>query len=146
MTTREEIVAEARTQIGVPWIHQAHLLGVGVDCIGLVGALGLHFGIDGAERWRDTPEYHSYGRPPDPRLLLRGCAEFLDPIDIEDAKLADILIMRFEAEPMHVALVSALAPMYVVHALSRLGRVAEHRLDDGWRTNVMRAYSFRGVG
>jgi cell wall-associated NlpC family hydrolase len=145
MTTRAEMVGRARAEIGTPWVHQAYLLGVGVDCIGLIGALGLNFGIDGSDRWRDTPEWHNYSRPPNPKLLLRGCAEFLDRIEVEDARPADILLMEFDGEPMHVAMISALEPMYVVHALSRLGRVAEHRLDDSWRAKITHAYRFRGI-
>ena len=36
MPTSADVVTAARGQIGVPWMHQARLPGVALDCAGLV--------------------------------------------------------------------------------------------------------------
>jgi hypothetical protein len=143
MTTPAQIVAEARTWIGVPFHHQGYTK-VGCDCIGLIAGVGLALGLQGAHEWEFKPEYHQYTRQPDPRLLIRGCDEFLDRVMFAPM-LADIIVMKFDVEPMHFALVTGLNPVYVVHALSRLGKVAEHRLDALWGACAFRAYRFRGL-
>jgi NlpC/P60 family putative phage cell wall peptidase len=145
MTTRSEVIAEARRWIGTPFHHQAAVCRVGCDCIGLIGGVAIALGISGGAEWRDRPEYHNYAKQPDPRLLLRACDEFLNSIAIEEATLADILLMRFEQDPMHFSLISSVWPPRVIHALSRLGYVAEHGSSEILGGQIMRAYSFRGV-
>jgi NlpC/P60 family putative phage cell wall peptidase len=39
MTTREQIVASARSWLGTPYHHQASVRGVGCDCLGLIRGL-----------------------------------------------------------------------------------------------------------
>lgn len=142
--TPEDIIAEARTLVAakVPFHHQGYTKD-GMDCVGVMGYLGLVFGFKGAQEWKDDQLCHQYGRPPNPRFLLAMCDRFFDPADTNDLRLADILVMSFETEPMHFALVSRLDPLYVIHALYGLGRVAEHRIDDNWRTRIRRSYRFR---
>jgi len=142
---REAIVAEARSWIGTPFHHQGFKKDVGTDCIGLIAGVALVFGIEGAAEWLADPNYHAYARQPDPKLLLRGCDRFLERIKLTELLRADILLMKFQVEPMHFALVSELDPMYVVHALARIGRVAEHRIDERWDGCIMRAYRYRGL-
>ena len=148
MIKRADIVAEALTWVGTPWVHQASLKGVGTDCIGFVGGVALALGVPGAQEWRDTPEFHNYGRQPDPAVLLRGCDLLLDPVPKPLAQPGDILVMRFEAEPQHFGIVTKLNPMYMVHALYRArrsGKVVHNRVDSVWWGRVKRVYRFRGV-
>lgn len=144
MTTRADIVAEAREWIGTPWLHQARLKGVGTDCIGLVGGVALALGLPGAQEWDADPALHCYGRTPDPRVLLGGCNRFMDRIALDDVREADVLIMSFERNPQHFAIVSAVGPMYVIHAYAQRGRVVENGAEVAG-ARVQRAYRFRGV-
>lgn len=145
MTTRTEIIAEARTWVGTPWRHQARLKAVGADCIGFIGGVALALGISGADEWAHAPECHNYGPQPQGRLMLQGCARFLDAIDLDAIDIGDVLMLRFETEPMHFALVSRVLPLYVLHALSTAGKVTEHRVDALWSSRIVRAYRFRGL-
>ena len=144
MTTRADIVAEARAWLGTPWLHQARLKGVGTDCIGLIGGVALALGLPGAAEWDADPTLHCYGRTPDPRVLLGGCNRFMDRIAVEEVLPADVLIMSFEKEPQHFAIVSRIDPMYVVHAYAQRGRVVENGVQVAG-ARVQRAYRYRGV-
>lgn len=144
MIAAADVVAEARSWIGTRWQHQAFVKGAGTDCIGLVGGVALALGLPGAREWADDPALHCYGRTPDPRVLLGGCERFMDRIPASDAGLGDVLIMAFEREPQHFAIVSAVDPMYVVHAYAQRRGVVENGIKvSGAR--VVRAYRYRGV-
>jgi cell wall-associated NlpC family hydrolase len=147
MTTRQQLVDEARQWIGTPFVHQAYRKGIGADCIGLIAGVALSFAMPDAVAWAQRPDCHNYAEQPDPKMLLRLTNEFLLPVCTEyDALMpADIVLMRFESDPMHFALVTSLTPFLVVHALSRLGRVAEHHIDRAWQQRIMRIYRYRGL-
>jgi cell wall-associated NlpC family hydrolase len=143
--TRADVVSEGLTWLGTPWLHQARLKGIGADCIGFIGGVAVALGIRGASEWARAPEFHNYGPQPQAKLMLAGCARFLDPIALADVQLADVLMLRFERDPMHFALVSRVAPLYVLHALSTAGKVTEHRVDATWANRIVRAWRFRGL-
>ncbi len=69
----------------------------------------------------------------------------MDRIPVSEVNLGDVLIIKFAVEPMHFAIVTALNPMYVIHALSTVGKVVEHRFDQVWTNRIVRAYRFRGL-
>lgn len=81
--TREMVVAEARTWIGVKWRHQGRTR-EGVDCIGLPQQVGVSLGLL-------TYDYANYGPEPDPIELIKhleaaGCYR-IDPNDGGDGDL-----------------------------------------------------------
>jgi NlpC/P60 family putative phage cell wall peptidase len=148
MTTGADVIAEARTWLGTRWRHQGVLKGVGCDCIGLVGGVAAALGISDA--WVDPTKsapFKGYGREPDPSLLYRGCAEFLLPVfDKNDARLGDILLLRFHTEPMHFAFLSQTAPRrMMLHALMMARKVVENGIDAMWASRIVTVYRFPGV-
>lgn len=147
MTTRAAIVAEAKSWHGTPWQHQASLKGVATDCLGLIAGVGLNVGVQGADKWRSDARTRNYPRPPNARLLLLICDEYLDRIAVDDVQLADILILRFGDEPRHFAIVTGLDPARIVHAYDSpsCGRVVETGLGGGWDQRIVRAYQYRGI-
>lgn len=145
MTTRADIVAEARAWIGTPWHHQAHAKGIGADCIGLIGGVALALGLPGAEEWERTPAFHDYGRTPDPQLLITGCDYLLDRIPLTGYGAGDVLLYAFERDPMHFAIVTETAnPRRIVHAYAQRRRVVEQSMPLAG-ARLVRAYGFRGV-
>jgi NlpC/P60 family putative phage cell wall peptidase len=147
MTTREAIVAEARTWCGTRWQHQASVKGIATDCIGLVGGVGVRLRIPEALVWAADRRLRAYGRKPDVAALQEGCNRYLESIPVDSVGLGDILLMRYEPdpEPRHFAIVSALDPMYIVHAFANARKVVENRVDEAWRKRIVAAYQFRGV-
>jgi NlpC/P60 family putative phage cell wall peptidase len=145
MITRAQIIAEARTWLGTRWQHQASLRGVGSDCIGFVAGVARSLGIRGAEDFYADPDVRGYGREPDPKMLVRVCNRYLDPVHLPEVLPADILVMRFALEPQHFALLSSARPDYMLHAYTQARKVVENRIDAVWRSRILRAYRFRGI-
>ena len=120
--TREQVVAEARKWLDVPWRHQgrnAH----GVDCVGLVvmvcSALGL-------STYDDT----GYGRDPDPHRFLphfqRGGGVRIDP---KTMRPGERVVGRQSAFPCHSGIVSEKHGVpYVIHAHMARRKVVEERI------------------
>lgn len=148
MTTRCEIVAEVRTYMDTPFHHQACAPGIGIDCIGVLRALGRRFDLPGSAELEASPHLLAYGRDPDPELL-RQCEKFMDRIAWADVGLGDVLMMKTlysRGEPKHFAVVSRMNPIYIIHAWAPGNdKVIENRLDDKWRGRVLACYRFKGV-
>ncbi len=150
MTTRAQIIAEARTWIGTPFHHQARLKGPrgGVDCVGLLvgtaGAVGIEL--------EDASDYNR--RPEANRLLeeLRARPQ-LEEIDPATARAGDMLIFWAAAEGIgqHVAFKTDLGIIhaYAVGGRGRVnrdpGRVVEVGLDDVWGKRIVAAFRFRDL-
>ncbi len=143
MTTRSDVVRVAREWIGTRWQHQASVKGVGTDCIGLIGGVALELGIEGAEQWKLDPSLHCYGREPDPRMLLAAVVGYLDQVDRADMAPGDVLLLRFNSEPQHFAILSG--ETTIIHAYAQARKVVENRIDDVWRKRILRVYAFRGL-
>lgn len=144
MIARADIVEAARSLLGTPFRHQARLPGVGIDCLNLVGEVGMRVGAEGCDRWASDAALTAYGRTPRPDILLAKCEEYLDRVALASIGLGDVLVMAFKVFPQHFAIVSRLAPTYVVHAYPTAGRVVENGVAVAG-AKVIRAYRFRGV-
>jgi cell wall-associated NlpC family hydrolase len=132
MTTRQQIVDEARAHLGCRWIHQGRSR-AGVDCVGLVIRVAHALGLS-------TFDTADYSRQPDPVRMRALLAEHMVPIS--RPRIGDVLLMRFEHEPQHVAIVSDIG---IIHAYAQARRVVEHRLDDIWQSRIVGAYQFKGI-
>lgn len=150
MTTRAEIVAAARDWIGTPFRHHQATKTIGSDCIGLVAGVANETGLTSA--WFDgrATAFRGYGKTPDPKILLRACRMFLDPVPMSAVAVGDVLVMRTMNghEPQHFGIVTAVQdgrPSAMVHAMNVVGRVAEQPIDRKWLGRVLYAFRFRGV-
>lgn len=144
MITGEAIVLEARRWLGTPYQHQASLMGVGCDCIGIVSGTGASFKMPEAEAWRADIRFRGYGPTPVPSKLLEACDLYLDRISVAVAALGDILLFTFLREPMHFGIISRSDPRYIIHAYAPIGRVVEHAIDSKWERRIVGAYRYRG--
>lgn len=138
---RESIIAEARTWLGTPHVHQARIRGVGVDCIGLVVGVALALGLPSAEAFLASP-YRTYAARPNVAALENACAAFLVPVAQRQA--GDIVLMHFVGEPQHFGILTG--GDYLIHAYAPARAVVEHRIDPKWRRRIMRAYAYRELG
>jgi cell wall-associated NlpC family hydrolase len=132
MTTRQQIVDESRKWIGTRWIHQGRSR-AGVDCVGLVIRVAHALNLS-------TFDTADYSRQPDPVRMRALLAEHMTPVI--HPQLGDVLLMRFEKEPQHVAIVTDIG---IIHAYAQARRVCEHRLDSVWQSRVVGAYQFKGI-
>lgn len=133
----DDIIAAARACIGTPFQHQGRIPGVALDCAGLLIAVAQAVGAD----------YHDvlgYGPHPCAGLLERALADqsCLEPVLVAQRRAGDLLLMRFEIDPQHLAVFTGDT---IIHAYSNVGMVCEHRLSAVWAARIVRAYRFRGV-
>lgn len=148
MITRAQIVAEARQWIGTRFAHQAHKKGVGVDCGGLIGGVCVATGLFPGDWWEtEFTAHHGYSRIPSNAMLEAICHKFMHQIDIAAAQPGDVVLMRFDTEPQHLAILTPypLGGLAMVHSYSRAGGVVEHRFSNGWRARVTEAFALPGV-
>lgn len=132
MVTREQIVSTSRSYLGVRWHHQGRNR-AGLDCVGLVLATAWDLGLTAID-------YDGYGRVPDGAMLRAELDKHMDRTS--DPHHGDVLLMRFEQQPQHVAIVTDIG---IIHSHAMMRRVVEHGLDDWWSSRIVGAYAWRGV-
>lgn len=134
MSRAAQIVAAAKTAIGTPFRHQGRMVGKGLDCAGLAIHCAQSAGIS-------TYDENDYPRQPGGGRLEAAFDKQpeLKRIKISEMMPGDILLMTFEGQPQHVAIVSEIG---IIHAYEPIGRVVEHGLNKFWRSRIVRAYRF----
>lgn len=136
------IVAEARSWLGTPWVHQHCAKGVGVDCAQLVMAVGEALGLlPAGVATRD------YGRHPD-GTIERMCAAHLEPVARDDMKPGDVVVVRVATQPQHLGIVGDYqhGGLSIIHASGRASTgVIETRLMFARGFTFVSAHKFRGV-
>jgi cell wall-associated NlpC family hydrolase len=134
MSTAAEVIACARTWVGVPFLHQGRSR-AGVDCIGLAIVVARELGLID-----ETVDEPGYGRVPRGGLLGRALGQHCEPIAAPTP--GGLVLMRWRREPMHVAIVG---DGTLLHSYEAVGRVVEHGFDAQWRGRVVQAFWIPGV-
>jgi NlpC/P60 family putative phage cell wall peptidase len=129
----DDIIAYARECLGTPYLHQGRLLGIGLDCAGVIAHVAKRLGYEPVE----TP---GYSRTPSNGLLelAADTQEWL--YRVHEMQAGDILMMRFTGDPQHVGIYTG---ENLIHSYEGIGRVVEHRLDTKWKSRIMRIYRFK---
>jgi cell wall-associated NlpC family hydrolase len=108
MTTREQVIAEARSWVGTPFAHQQEAKGLACDCIGLLRGVCINLGLFPAD-WQAMPEaapFVGYCRMPDGVSLRLACDTFMTEVPREAMQPGDAVLVRFDAAPQHVGIVT----------------------------------------
>jgi cell wall-associated NlpC family hydrolase len=132
MVTRNDVVRVARYYTGTRWHHQGRSV-AGVDCAGLVVRVAHDLGLSDFDS-------ADYGRLPLGQKMRAIMDAHMDRVT--DYQPGDVLLMRFEAEPQHLAIVTDYG---IIHALAQARKVVEHGLNDVWISRIVAAYKFRGI-
>lgn len=129
-----DIITAARVHLGTPAVTRAACLAwhwtVPACSLPCAKTLGLQ-----------VEDEAGYGRTPF-KGLLEQCIDrqpFLTRVPREQMQAGDVLLMRFQTDPQHVAFH---AGDTMIHAYSNVGRVVEHRIADVWRARVVHVYRF----
>jgi cell wall-associated NlpC family hydrolase len=130
--TGQDIVNDAREMLGVRWHHQGRNE-YGIDCIGLAIYIAKKRGLS------DYDET-GYGRLPESKRLWLALNAQMDRV--KEMQPGDLLLMRFEIEPQHVAFYTGDS---IIHALTQARKVVEHPLDQLWLSRVVAIFRFRGL-
>jgi cell wall-associated NlpC family hydrolase len=135
MATSKKIIEKAREYIGTPFRHQGRLKGVGVDCAGLVVGVAKELKISDFD-------FRAYGAMPNSSKLQIILNEQMDKINVSDAKIGDVYLMKFDKEPQHLGIKTDIG---IIHSYSDAGAVVEHRIDEIWQSRILGAYRFKKV-
>lgn len=139
--TREEIVACVRTWIGTPYKHQASLIHVGCDCLGLVR--GVWREVIGEEP-EDAPPYTpDWAEASGDEALLRAAMRHFNPASA--IRPGDVLLFRFyeHLPAKHLGIATTEGRMAHAHGGAC---VTETAIGSHWRKRLVGAFSFPGVG
>lgn len=143
---RSTVVRVAREWINTPYQAQQSTKGVACDCAGLLIGVAKETGIVAPdfEQSAEWAEFVAYTSRPDGRLL-DACYKFMDPVRFADLLPSDLIVMRSNGEPSHLAIVVGTAPLSVVHASSISG-IVETVIDPQTRRRaVVACFRFRGL-
>lgn len=129
MTTRDAVIAEARSWIGTPYAHAGRIKGAGVDCATLLAEVFAAVGLIPAL------EIDSY--PPDWHLH-RGEERYRDrvlahahEISHAEAQPGDVALFQWGRTFAHGAILMPPGWPRIVHAWMAAGFVIEDRGDGG---------------
>jgi cell wall-associated NlpC family hydrolase len=134
MTTRAEITAAALSMVGTPFHAQGRMPGVGLDCLGVIVCVAKACNIPHQDRI-------AYPMRPNGELMPELDRQFMR-IHGEPQE-GDVLLMAFDGEPHHVAIV--VSEGRIVHAYSTVRKCVVQAYTDHWRAKVKAVYRFPGV-
>lgn len=140
MTTRVDIVDEARRWLGTPFRHQGRVLGEAVDCGGIIVMVARRFGLD--QGYSDPVGYPAQPHTDFVERLLDQYAVSIRPADRQPA---DIATFAFAGKIHHVGILTD--RNNVLHAWNRGpgSVVVETGLAGPFLRAMRRCYKFRGL-
>ncbi len=122
MTNRSQFLEAVSATIGTPFAHRGRLVGIGLDCAGVILASLAACGLP-------KQEPAPYG--PFPGGVLHSLANHFVPVDGGLRRPGDVVAIMWGEEPRHLAVITevcAAGDDVITHALARIGRVASHHL------------------
>ena len=142
--TRAQIVEEARTWLGVPWVHQGFSKVQGCDCVGFIRGVGSLVGALHPEKHDSrVVHYEGYARDPNPRVMNTALNEFLVSTPKDKVYIGDVLWIRIAGNPRHLGIASE--PGVIIHSDSVTGKVIEHGILMSRVSFIIAAFSFPDV-
>lgn len=142
MTTRDDIVAEARRWIGTPYVHQASCIGAGTDCLGLVR--GVWREILGPEP-ELVPHYTpDWSEPSREEVLHDAATRWLVPKPLGSDAYGDVLLFRMvgNAVAKHLGIAAQKhGNLTFIHAYSGHS-VVETSLTAPWARKIVGRFEF----
>lgn len=145
MSLAEDIVAHARGWLGTPFHHQARLRGVGCDCLGLIVGVVNELELKDAQ---GTPlaayDEVTYSREPDGAYLTEKLVGLLDEVPVADMQAGDLSLFKVRDNPQHLAILTDYeGSIGMIHCFAQARRVVEHRLDDDWKSRLLKVFRWQ---
>lgn len=132
----DALIAEARTWVGVPFLHQGRTRH-GVDCAGFIVAMMRSAGALPP----DFCDIRNYARRPNGELLTL-VAHHCQRTHSEAPGLIVLIRWPRDTEPSHVALLTGPT---LIHCYQRRRAVVEHGFRGPWRRDVHSLWRLPGV-
>lgn len=134
--TPEDFVNTARGYIGTPFKHQGRLPHVALDCAGLVICAARECGIDMSDR-------KGYSNIPDGVEFKLCLLENAFPVKRDELRVGDLMTFAWTRYEQHVAIVSSLDPMRIIHSWYDAGKAVENGLDEYWARRLRGCFRLR---
>jgi NlpC/P60 family putative phage cell wall peptidase len=145
MKNHNNIVAQARTWLGTPFHHQARLKGKGCDCLGLIVGVVDELGLKDRNGMK-LAEYDevTYSKEPDGAYLIQKLTGLLDEVPAAEARAGDLALFRIRENPQHLAILTDYeGGLGMIHSFAPSRRVVEHRLDDEWKSKIIKVFRWQ---
>ncbi len=139
------LVAQARSWIGTPFHHQARLKGKGCDCLGLIVGVVDELGIkDGNGVRLAAYDEVTYSKEPDGAYLAQKLTGLLKEVPVAEARAGDLGLFKVRENPQHLAIFSDYnGALGMIHCYAQARRVVEHRLDDDWKSRLVKVFRWQ---
>lgn len=136
---RAAIVLAARRWIGTPYVHQASLIGVGCDCLGLVR--GVWRDVVGQEPEQAAAYQPDWAEAGARETLLMAARRHFLPVEGDTWRTGDVLLFRWRSNcaAKHVAI--ATSDTHMVHAHDGAS-VCEVNVGRHWRKRLAGVFAF----
>lgn len=139
---RNDIVEEARTWLGTPYVHQASVKGAGADCLGLLRGVWRALVGDEPEA---VPVYTmDWSEPQGEERMWAAARRHLIGKPCSDLAMGDVLLFRMRdgSVAKHLGIVSSTGEVpRFIHAYTGHG-VVENALSEPWRRRVVACFEF----
>lgn len=142
---QNEIVTQARTWLRTPFHHQARLKGKGCDCLGLIVGVVDELGLkDSAGMKLAAYDEVTYSKEPDGAYLIQKLTGILTEVPIADARAGDLALFKVRENPQHLAILTDYeGALGMIHCYAQARRVVEHRLDDDWKSRLLKVFRWQ---
>lgn len=139
------IVQQARTWLGTPFHHQARLKGVGCDCLGLVVGVVDELELKDQDGVKLAAyDEVTYSKEPDGAYLTQKLTDLLVEVPVEDARTGDLALFKVRENPQHLAILTDYdGTLGMIHCFAPARRVVEHRLDEDWRSRLLKVFRWQ---
>ncbi len=145
MTQAHNIVTQARTWLGTPFHHQARLKGKGCDCLGLIVGVVDELGLrDRHGQPLAGYDEVTYSKEPDGAYLTQKLTALLDEAPVAQAQPGDLALFTVRDNPQHLAFLTDYeGGLGMIHCYAQARRVVEHRLDNDWKSRLVKVFRWR---
>ncbi|ABN76253.1 peptidase [Cereibacter sphaeroides] len=137
-----DVVAEARSWLGTPYVHQASARGAGADCLGLLR--GIWRSLIGPEPLKVPAYTPDWSEPSGHEELMAACDRCLVRKPLGAAAEGDVLLFRMRpgAVAKHLGILVRPGPnASFIHAYGGHGTV-ESPLSEPWAERIAARYAF----
>lgn len=136
--TRDDIVATARSYIGVRFARSGRDRNKGIDCVGLLTLVGRDLGLD-------IKDILNYNFEPKPDTFLEIIRSQSDPVPMNAYRPGNIVLLRQSIYPMHCGIIGRQPHgLTVINANLHARKVIEQPIAD-WRNEIIELRDYKGL-